>query len=348
MRVAVLGATGNVGTAVLRRLQAARAERPDGLEIIGVARRIPSQSTGPYEGVQWHSIDVASRSGRDELVEVLDGVDAVVHLVWAVQPNRDEAELHRINVHGTENMLSAAAEAGVRHVVCASSVGAYSPAPKDVLTDESWPARGIATSHYSRHKGEQEELLDEFERRYPEIPVARLRPGLIFQSDAGSEIGRYFLGPLVPRFILNRLNRLNLPLIPLPAEFSFQVVHSDDMADAYWRVIDQRAVGAYNIAADPVITPELLAGVLGARRILNIPLAWIRTLVGLTWAAGLQRTDPGWIDMAAGAPLMDTTRARELLGWEPQRSSLRALQDVLDGLSEQAGLPDSPLLGPGR
>jgi len=233
----------------------------------------------------------------------------------------------------------------VRQVVCASSVGAYSPAPKDSLTDESWPARGIATSHYSRHKGEQEELLDDFERRYPEIPVARLRPGLIFQSDAGSEIGRYFLGPLVPRFILNRLS---LPLIPLPAEFSFQVVHADDMADAYWRVIDQRAEGAYNIAADPVITPELLAGLLGARRILNVPVGLIRAVVALTWAARLQATDPGWIDMAAGAPLMDTSRAREVLGWEPQRSSLRAFQDVLDGLSEQAGLPSSPLLGPGR
>ncbi|GAA1349360.1 NAD-dependent epimerase/dehydratase family protein [Arthrobacter koreensis] len=345
MRVAVLGATGNVGTAVLRRLQAARAERPDGLEIIGVARRIPEQRTGPYESVQWHSIDVASRAGTEELTEVLRGVDAVIHLVWAIQPNRDEAELHRINVRGTQNMLAAAAEAGVRQVVCASSVGAYSPAPKDRLTDESWPARGIATSHYSRHKGEQEELLDEFERRYPEIRVARLRPGLIFQSDAGSEIGRYFLGPLVPRSILNKLS---LPIIPLPAEFSFQVVHADDMADAYWRVVDQRAEGAFNIASDPVVTPELLAGMLGARRIINVPVRVIRAIVGLTWAAHLQATDPGWIDMAAGAPLMDTTRAREVLGWQPTRTSLRAFQDVLDGLSEQAGVPASPLLGPGR
>ncbi|MCC9192309.1 NAD-dependent epimerase/dehydratase family protein [Arthrobacter sp. zg-Y916] len=345
MRVAVLGATGNVGTAVLRRLQAARTERGDGLEIVGVARRTPLQATGPYEGVEWHSIDVASKTGRDELAEALAGVDSVVHLVWAIQPNRDEAELHRINVRGTENMLSAVAEAGVHQVVCASSVGAYSPAPKDRLTDESWPARGIATSHYSRHKGEQEELLDEFERQYPEIRVARLRPGLIFQSDAGSEIGRYFLGPLIPRSILNKLS---LPLIPLPEEFSFQIVHADDIADAYWRVIDQRAEGAFNIAADPVITPELLAGMLGARRIINVPVRVIRALVGITWAAGLQATDPGWIDMAAGAPLMDTSRARDLLGWEPKRSSLRAFQDVLDGLSEQAGVPASPLLGPGR
>ena len=345
MRVAVIGATGNVGTALLRRLAKARNERPDGLEIVGIARRIPEQAAPPYDGVEWHSIDIGSAEGRGRLTEALEGADAVVHLAWAIQPNHDEAQLHRVNVHGTENALAAAASAGVRQFVCASSVGAYSPAPKDRLTDESWPARGIASSHYSRHKGEQEALLDKFEREYPEIPLARLRPGLIFSSDAGSEIGSYFLGPLVPKFILNKLS---LPLIPLPEEFSFQIVHADDMADAYWRVLDQRAEGAFNIAADPVVTPELLAGVLGARRILTIPLKLVRAVVGLTWAARLQRTDPGWIDMAAGAPLMDTSRARDLLGWEPRKTSVEALQYVLDGMAGGTGIKGSPLLAPRR
>ena len=49
---------------------------------------------------------------------------------------------------------------------------------------EDWRTGGIATSHYSRHKAEQEALLDAFERDFPEIPVARVRPGLIFQADA--------------------------------------------------------------------------------------------------------------------------------------------------------------------
>ena len=345
MRVAVIGATGNVGTALLRRLDAARLERPDGLEIVGIARRVPEPGSPPYDGVQWHSIDITTGYGRERLTEALQGADAVVHLAWAIQPNHDEAQLHRVNVHGTENALAAAAAAGVRQFVCASSVGAYSPAPKDRLTDESWPARGIASSHYSRHKGEQEALLDSFEREYPEIPVARLRPGLIFSTDAGTEIGKYFLGPLVPKFILNKLR---LPLIPLPKEFSFQIVHADDIADAYWRVIDQRAEGAFNIAADPVMTPELLAGALGARRILNVPVKLVRAVVGLAWAARLQRTDPGWIDMAAGAPLMDTTRARNLLGWRPRRTSVEALRFVLDGLAEGDGVKGSPLLAPRR
>ena len=342
MRVAVIGATGNVGTAVLRRLADARTER-GGLEVVGIARRMPEPEQPPYNDVEWHSIDVGDRASVPALTEALRGADAVIHLSWLIQPNRDEAELHRVNVQGTENMLAAAAAAGVRQVVCASSVGAYSPAPKDRLTDESWPARGIASSHYSRHKGEQEALLDRFELEYPEIPVARLRPGLIFSSDAGSEIGHYFVGRFIPKFFLNRLS---LPLIPLPDSFVFQAVHADDIADAYWRVVDQRAEGAFNIAADPIITPDLLAGMLGAKRVLNVPVKLIRAVVGLSWAAHLQATDPGWIDMAAGAPVMDTTRAREVLGWQPRRTSLQAMQYVLDGMSSGDGVAGSPLLAP--
>ncbi|MCQ1955588.1 NAD-dependent epimerase/dehydratase family protein [Arthrobacter sp. zg-Y826] len=342
MRVAVIGATGNVGTAILRRLAEARSERGD-LEVVGIARRIPDTSLPPYINVEWHSIDVGDAANVDKLTEALRGSDAVIHLAWLIQPNRDEAELHRVNVKGTENALATAAAAGVRQFVCASSVGAYSPAPKDRLTDESWPARGIASSHYSRHKGEQEALLDRFELEYPEIAVARLRQGLVFSSDAGSEIGVYFVGRVIPKFILNKLR---LPLIPLPSEFVFQAVHADDMADAYWRVVDQRAEGAFNIAADPVITPELLAGVLGAKRVLNVPVKVVRAVVGLTWAAHLQASDPGWIDLAAGVPVMDTTRAREELGWQPRRTSLESLKFVLDGMSTGDGVAGSPLLAP--
>ena len=70
------------------------------------------------------------------------------------------------------------------------------------------------------------------------------------------------------------------PLLPSPREFVFQAVHSDDIADAYWRVVDQGASGAFNIAADPVITPPLLGGFLGAKRVLHVPVPLVRALVG--------------------------------------------------------------------
>ena len=54
-------------------------------------------------------------------------------------------------------------------LVYASSVGAYSPGPKDRAVDESWPTGGIQTSFYSRHKAEVERLLDVFETEHADV-----------------------------------------------------------------------------------------------------------------------------------------------------------------------------------
>ena len=354
MRIAVTGATGNVGTALLTRLHRAATDRDAiqrggydtsgdgaGISIAAIARTVPDTSRAPYDDVEWHAIDIGTDEGRDALILAFAGVDAVVHLAWAIQPNRNEAAMYRTNVTGTANVLAAAAAAGVRHVVCASSVGAYSPADKHTRKDESWPTGGIDSSHYSRHKAEQERLLDTFEQDHPEIALARLRPGLIFQEQAGSEIGRYFLGPLVPKIVLGGLP---LPLLPVPGAFVFQAVHAADVADAYWRVVARRASGAFNIAAEPELNPERLADLLGARRVIGLPVRLLRWIVGLSWGAGLQRTDPGWIDMAANSPVMDTTRARTELGWSPEHSSRDALAAVLRGLRGGSGHDGSPKL----
>jgi nucleoside-diphosphate-sugar epimerase len=224
-------------------------------------------------------------------------------------------------------------------------VGAYSKAPKDRRVDESWPAGGMAGSHYSRHKAEQEEILDRFAEAEPGIAVARLRPGLIFQSEAGSEIGRYFLGRVIPRLLPGKLR---VPLLPAPDNLIFQAVHADDVAEAYWRAIDQRASGAFNIAAEPVLTPQELARIVGARRILPVPMGLLHAVVDIAWRLRLQPTDSGWVEMAAGAPIMDTSRARRILGWEAKTSSVDAVKEVLEGMGKGKGVSPSPLLKPRR
>jgi len=343
MRIAITGASGNAGTALLRNLQGQLESKPGSLELVGISRRLPDTSRAPYRGVEWHTLDIGLEADLPRLRTALAGVDAVVHLAWQIQPNRDLEQLHRTNVTGTAHVLEAAGQAGVGHIVCASSVGAYSKAPKDRRTDESWPATGIPGSHYSRHKAEQERLLDRFEADQPGIKVARLRPGLIFQRNAGSEIGNYFLGPLIPRLLPRRLKT---PLLPAPDDLIFQAVHADDVAEAYWRVLDRRESGAFNVAAEPVVTPQELARLLHARRILPIPMSLLHGLVALTWKLRIQPTDAGWIDMASGAPVMDTGRARRLLGWEPRTSSIEAIAQVLDGMATGEGVAPSPVLKP--
>jgi UDP-glucose 4-epimerase len=345
MRIAITGASGNAGTALLRNLQGQLAKKPGSLQLTGISRRLPDTSREPYAGVEWHTLDIGVDGDRPLLESALAGVDAVVHLAWQIQPNRDLEQLYRTNVNGTRNVLEAARTAGVKQIVCASSVGAYSKAPKDRRIDESWPAEGMAGSHYSRHKAEQEKILDRFAEAEPGIAVARLRPGLIFQSQAGSEIGRYFLGRVIPRLLPGKLR---VPLLPAPDNLVFQAVHADDVAEAYWRAVDQRASGAFNIAAEPVLTPQELARILGARRILPIPMGLLQAVVDIAWRLRLQPTDSGWVEMAAGAPIMDTSRARRILGWEAKTSSVDAVKEVLEGMGKGKGARPSPLLRPRR
>jgi len=60
----------------------------------------------------------------------------------------------------------------------------------------------------------------------------------------------------------------------------------------------------------------------------------------------LQHSDPGWVDLCLDSPLVDSTRARTVLGWEPTRTSLEALRELLQGIREGAGLRTPPLAPP--
>lgn len=328
MRVVITGATGNVGTSLLRSL----ATEPEVDSILGLARRIPSAH---FPKTTWQSVDVAS----SDLTAPLRGADAIVHLAWAIQPSRDMAQLQAINVDGSKRVFDAAAKCDVPVLVYASSIGAYSEGPKDRSVDESWPTDGIGTAFYSRHKAQVERMLDSFEREHPEIRVVRLRPGLIFKREAASEIRRLFAGPLLPNFVLRR--KL-VPLVPDIKGLRFQVVHSYDVGDAYRLSLVKEVRGAFNIAADPVLQITDVADLLGARPV-TVPPNLLRGAASASWRLHLQPTPPGWFDMALSAPIMDTARARKELGWTPAHSAVDALADLLQGMGESAGAETPPL-----
>src|SRR5918998_2214134 len=184
MRIVVVGATGNIGTSVLRSL-----ENEDSVEsVLGLARRLPDLT---MPKVEWASADVVD----DDLVPHFRNADAVVLLAWLIQPSRDLTKQWMVNVEGSTRVARAAKEAGVPSLVYASSIGAYSPGPKDRRVDESFPTNGIPSAFYSRQKSEVERLLDRFEDENSSTRVVRLRPGLIFKGAAASGIRRLFAGP---------------------------------------------------------------------------------------------------------------------------------------------------------
>jgi UDP-glucose 4-epimerase len=338
--VAVTGASGNLGTALLRRLAAS------GTGIAGVrglAQRRPPD-TEPYDGVRWHLADLGEPASEPEIAEFVDGADAVVHLAWALQPGRHPEDLHRVNVEGTRRVVRAAAAAGVPHVVHLSSLGAYAPGAVGQRVTEDWPTTGIPSAQYSRDKSEAERVVREIAARHRDLTLTVVRPTLVLQPDAASEIGRYFLGPLLfgaARQLPGPVARL-LPL-PLPA-VSVAFVHADDVADALIRILDRRAGGPFNLAADPLMDADAIARALGTWRI-PVPALAVRTAVQAAFTAHVIPTEPGWVDVGTRAPALDTGRARRILDWTPEHPGDQILARFVEALGRGEG-GEGPLLRP--
>jgi UDP-glucose 4-epimerase len=334
MRVVITGASGNIGTAVLRRLGM------EGHELVGLARRVPDDGAVAAD-VAWVSADLTTDDCVPILRRTFEDADAVVHLAWGFQPSHDLAYLEELGVGGTRRVLRAVSAAGVPHLVHMSSMGAYSPKRDDTPVDESWPTGGVRTSRYSVHKAAAERLLDEHERAGHTTLVTRMRPGIVGQRSAGSALLRYGVPAIVPAAVLD-----HVPVLPLDRRLRVPMVHADDVADAVARELDRKVGGAFNLAADPPITTDRIADALGARPV-HVPSAVLRPLMSIAWHAHLQQVDTGWLDMAFALPLLDSSRARRELGWSPSVDAESVLRQVLAGMRDGAS-GRTPVLRPRR
>jgi UDP-glucose 4-epimerase len=329
MRIVVVGATGNIGTSVLRSLE--KEERVE--SVLGLARRLPGLT---MPKVEWASADVVT----DDLVPHFRGADAVVLLAWIIQPSRDLNKQWMVNVEGSTRVARAVREAGVPALLYASSVGAYSPGPKDRRVDESWPTGGTPTSYYARHKAEVERRLDRFEQEAPEVRVVRMRPGLVFKKEAAEGIRRLFAGPFLPSPLV-RPELINV--VPDIPNLRSQIIHSYDVGEAFRLAIVNDVGGAFNLAAEPVLDAKEIGRILGGARPVPISAQAARAAARVSWQLRAQPVSEGWLDMALSVPVMDTSRARRELGWEPEHSADEALLDLLEGLRTGAGLDTPPL-----
>jgi nucleoside-diphosphate-sugar epimerase len=328
LRVAVTGATGNVGTGVVERL--ATDERVG--SVVAIARRPPDALPAK---VEFRRADVAD----DDMAPLFEGADVVVHLAWLFQPTHRPMATWRANVEGSTRVFDAVSSAGVGALVYASSVGAYSPGHGDVRVDESWPTHSVPTAAYGREKAYIERVLDAFECRHPSVRVVRLRPAFTFKRASATQQRRLFAGPLLPGAVVAPGR---LPAVPFPAGLRFQALHTDDVAEAYRLAVTGDARGPFNLAAEPVIDAAAVARALGSRTV-PVPARSARAALAAAWHARAVPAEPALFDLAMSLPLMATARAREELGWEPRRTAEEALRDMLEGLAAGAGGQTPPL-----
>lgn len=227
--IAITGGTGFVGARLIDQALAA------GHEVRALTRRPQPER----DGVTWVE---GALDDRAALARLAEGVDAVVHVAGVVNAP-DRAGFAAGNIAGTEAMLAAASDAGVKRFVHVSSLAAREPA----LSDYGWS------------KAEAEARVVASDRDWTVV-----RPPAVY-GPADMEMREMF-----------RLAKFGLALLPSPGRLS--VIHVDDLA-ALLLVLAQSDAGRLVLEADDGVpggwTHKAFGRALGAavgRRVLPIPL----------------------------------------------------------------------------
>lgn len=311
MRIVVVGATGNTGTALLRAVTG----RGSITQVDAVSRRGPGRLPPPdgTATVVHHRLDAAAPAGSpdaERLAQLAAGADAVIHLAWSNA--RRAATATAANVALTRGVLRAAA--GASQLVVASCASVYAPSYTSEAREEDWPTGGVPDVALSQDKVGMERLVDTFADRHPDLTVTRLRSAVVLQESAGAELVRRHVGPLLPRLGLGD----RVPVLLWPEGLRLQVSHADDVAAAFVAAVERRAPGAYNIASPEVLGADDVAAAIGAERTIVVPEHVAKLGHGAAWATRVLRARPEWLDTLLAAPVLDTAKAQRLLGVVPR------------------------------
>ena len=331
LTVAVTGPTGDIGRSLLRALERSRN--------VG---RIEAMARSPFDPVaaglrktRYRQADVLD---EDAVAAVIEGADVVVHLAFVIMGDLEETT--SVNLQGSRNVFKAAIAAGAKRLVYASSVAAYGfhKDNPDLLT-EDLPARGSPRHYYSAQKAELEgalwELLDG-----AGTDAYVFRPCIVAGPDALAMlegIPYMQMSERMPAAMLRALEFMPAlkPVIPDPG-VPFQLVHHDDVATAMRAaVLGRGEPGVYNLAGEGTITMSDLADALGWYSI-SVPDLALGAAAELVARLPFVPAEAQWIESVRRPVLMDTTRARQKLGWRPRHDVNETLAAMVQaGRSER-------------
>ena len=296
--------------------------------IVGIARRSFDPAAHGWTKMTYREGDVRD---PEALEGAFAGADVVVHLAFMITGRAPRPTIREINVEGTLNTFRAAAAAGVKRFVYASSVAAYGfGRDNPVGMTEDWPTRPAEHLFYAREKAEIEERLAAAAAEHPALGLYVLRPPTVLgPHSVGAKT--FVPEPLEPiaRRVAGIALRLPLRAPVLVPSLQLQLIHEDDVGAALRLcVIGAGPPGAYNIAGDGVLTLADVARELGFLPV-TLPRAPGQTALRLLAALPFAPPSVGWAEALSGPAIMDDAKARRELGWAPRYSGLEALRDAL-------------------
>jgi UDP-glucose 4-epimerase len=310
MRVLVTGAAHYLGGELARRLET----HPDVEAIFGLDVADPTVSLERTEFVHADT----RHSVIAKLVRSLR-LDTIIHAAVVVDASGHDRSVHEANVIGTMNVLAACAGAGspVRRLVVKSSAAVYGSRPDDPsFVRESMAAGRAPRTPLGRDLAELEQLADDYAIRNPEVTVTVLRLGeRIGIRDPGA-LSRY----------------LRLRVVPTVAGFDprLQFLHEDDAVEALYRAATEEHPGVFNVTGGGVVLLSQAVELAGGTRAPVLPfLGRSLGLLAVRAAAGID-LPPHLIDVLTHGQVLDCSRLRDELGWEPAHDSRSTLVEFLE------------------
>ena len=320
VRYLITGGSGYIGG----RLTDELSGREETKKIIDVDLRPPPRSWPKTEFVK---ADIRNRKQIEELLERHE-IDVLMHFAFVLNPIRDEAKMYDIDVNGTQAVLQAAANAGVKQVMVTSSVDAYGAFPENPKPiAEDWPVRGVPDFSYAKDKADADRICQLWALEHPDCVMTIVRPAMVF-------------GPNVDNYFIRSFE--NNPFIPLVdgVDEEFQLVHEDDVVSALIALLDGRHPGAFNLAGDGVLTWARAAELLG-KKTRRISLKNMKRINGAMWKLHVPRTEApaGNLAFLRYPWVMSTEKLKSTAGWQPQYDALETFKITLRA---RGVLPESP------
>jgi nucleoside-diphosphate-sugar epimerase len=328
LTVAVTGPTGEIGMSAVAALEA----EPEVDRVLGMARRPFDPAEHGWTKTQYRQGDILDRDSVDELVAA---ADVVVHLAYILFGSREESR--RVNLAGTRNVFEAAvASKRTTRLVYTSSVAAYgyhkdNPVP---LTEDV-PTRGSAEHYYSAQKAECKALLHEITDG-ADLEVFVLRPCIVAGPRAtalADAMPWRALSEKLPATVRTAVAAVPglKPVLPDPG-LPIQLVHHDDVAAAIAAaVVGTGEPGAYNIAGDGEVSMTDVARALDAYAV-PVPHAVAVAAVAAMNKLPLLPAQAEWLNTVRTPMVMDTSKARDGLGFRPAHSSKETLEAMAAAL----------------
>ena len=323
LTIAVTGATGELGKPFVRALeQTAEVER-----VLAMARRPFDPGQIGWHKTEYRQGDILDRAAVDELVAE---VDVVVHLAFIVV--KATASSYDINIEGSRNVFEATVAASVPRLVYTSSLAAYGYHDHEGPLTEEMPARGTERHAYSHQKAAVERVLhDALAGSATETYV--FRPCVVAGPEAPAllDLLPYLrLEHKLPAVVLRALGVVPglKPVLP-DHGVPFQLVHHDDVAAALVAgVLGRGTGGVYNLAGAGEVRWSDVASELDWYAV-RIPKQAIDLTANIIGRIPGFEVQAGWLEAMRVPMLMDCSRARRELGWEPAYDGLQTLHELV-------------------